>query len=260
MIEVTILGSGSSGNATLVRSPRSSLLIDAGFSCRQLRLRLAECGWSVAKLDAILVTHEHTDHIAGLRVLCAGHRIPVFATEATHAGRELAAAGISCVESFRAGEEFKVGDMVIHPFSVPHDAVDPVGFVVSVNGIRYGHVTDIGSPTALVRHHLRGCHLLALETNHDPAMLIDGPYPWFLKQRIMSRLGHLSNPDASALLSEVSGPELQAVFLAHLSLENNTPDLALAACEEAVHKLDARGRMNLIISDQYTPTETITLE
>jgi phosphoribosyl 1,2-cyclic phosphodiesterase len=260
MIEVTILGSGSSGNATLLRTSRTSVLIDAGFSYRQLRLRLAECGWSVAKLDAILVTHEHTDHIAGLRVLCNSHRIPVFATEATHAGRELATTGISCTESFQAGEEFTVGDMVIRAFSVPHDAADPVGFVVSANGIRYGHVTDIGSPTSLVRHHLRGCHLLALETNHDPEMLIDGPYPWFLKQRIMSRLGHLSNPDASALLSAVAGPELQALLLAHLSQENNTPDLALAACEEALHGLCERGQINVVISDQHRPTETVTVE
>lgn len=259
MIEVTVLGSGSSGNATLVKSPRASILIDAGFSLRQIRQRMAEVGWAPERIDAVLITHEHVDHVRGLRVLCSRHRIPVFATEATHDGPELQQAGIGCPEILYAGEEFEIGDVTVRPFSVPHDASDPLGFILSVDGIRYGHITDLGCVTELVRYHLRGCNILTLETNHDPEMLIDGPYPWFLKQRIMSRLGHLSNTEAAGLLADLAGSDLSALFLAHLSRENNTPKLAAEACRAVLQDLDRLDRIKVHLTDQFTPTETVRL-
>lgn len=260
MLQVVILGSGSSGNSTLVRTARTSVLIDAGFSRRQLMLRMAACGWDPDKLDGILITHEHVDHIKGLDVLCSRHNVPVYATEETLADRELQYARLGAVEVVCAGEEFKIGDMTVRSFSVPHDAADPVGFVVSTDGLRYGHVTDAGCSTALVRHHLQGCHLLALETNHDPDMLVEGPYPWFLKQRIMSRIGHLSNPDAAELLADVVTPDLQALFLAHISRENNTPSLAREVCREALAERGLADTAEVIITDQFTPTEPFRLE
>ena len=257
MLEVTVLGSGSSGNATLVRSGRTSILVDAGFSYRQICLRLRAVGCDPGDLDAVLVSHEHGDHVKGLRILCARHGTPVYTAAATLATRELCEVAPACVEPICAGEEFGVGELTVEPFCVPHDAADPLGFAVGCNGLRLGHATDLGFATALTRERLRGCHLLVLEANHDRDMLIDGPYPWPVKQRILSRFGHLSNAAAAELLGEVAGPELRAVVLAHISRHNNLPELASAACEEALQACGGPGLPRILAAGQNSPTETV---
>ncbi len=257
MFEVTVLGSGSSGNATLVRSGRTSILIDAGLSYRQICLRLHAVGCGPADLDAVLVSHEHGDHVKGLRILCARQAVPVYTAVATLATRELREAAPARVEPIRAGKEFRVGELTVEPFCVPHDAADPLGFAVSCNGLRLGYVTDLGFATALTRERLRDCHLLVLEANHDRDMLIDGPYPWPVKQRILSRFGHLSNGAAAELLGEVAGPELRAVVLAHISRHNNLPELARAACEESLQACGGLGRPRILVAGQDAPTETV---
>jgi phosphoribosyl 1,2-cyclic phosphodiesterase len=259
MIEVTVLGSGSSGNATLVRSRRAAILIDAGFSLRQIKLRMAAAKFDPADLDAVIVSHEHTDHICGLRVLCKRHRTPVYTSEATHLAGRFEEMGIDGIESVRAGEEFKVGDIEIKPFSVPHDAADPLGFVIRGNGVALGHVTDLGYAPELTAFHMQGCNILVLESNHDPEMLINGPYPWPIKQRILSRTGHLSNADSAALLARVASSELAAVFLAHLSQQNNTPELALAAHRDVMNATRGRNKPKVIVTNQFEPSASFRL-
>jgi phosphoribosyl 1,2-cyclic phosphodiesterase len=259
MIEVTVLGSGSSGNATLVRSKRTAILIDAGFSLRQIKLRMAGAKFDPGDLDAVIVSHEHIDHVCGLRVLCKRHRLPVYTSEATSLAGRFEEQGIEKVEAVRAGEEFKVGDIEIKPFSVPHDAADPLGFIVRGNGVVLGHVTDLGYAPELTAFHLQDCNILVLESNHDPEMLINGPYPWPLKQRILSRTGHLSNNDSADLVGRVISSELAAVFLAHLSQQNNTPELALAAHKAVVGATRGRRKPEVIVTNQFKPSASYRL-
>jgi phosphoribosyl 1,2-cyclic phosphodiesterase len=259
MLEVTVLGSGSRGNATLLRSSRSSILVDAGFSRRQLVQRLAITNWNPDDLDGIVISHEHMDHICGLRVLNKYHPQTVYAAEGTINAEEVQRACLHHTETIAAGEKFIIGDFTITPFTIPHDAADPLGFIIEVEGIRLGHVTDIGFPTELVRHHLGGCHVIILESNHDRTMLIEGSYPWPVKQRIMSRMGHLENSDAAGLLADVVHADLQAVLLAHLSQENNTAELARATAEEAVRANGNGAEPRVIVTSQFEPSETIRL-
>ena len=259
MIEVTILGSGSSGNATLVRSEQTSILIDAGFSHRQLGLRMASAGWNPARLDAVIISHEHTDHICGLRVLCKRHPVPVYTSEVTLASGRFDEMGLTRLEHISAGEEFCIGDLNIKPFSVPHDAADPLGFIIGCNGIKLGHVTDLGYAPELTSHHLQGCNILVLESNHDPDMLLYGPYPWPIKQRILSRTGHLSNSASAELLAKVASSDLVAVLLAHLSQQNNTPELALQAHSEIVSRSAGLYGPEIVVAKQSTPSRSIRL-
>ena len=184
-------------------------------------------GLDPAGLDAILVTHEHTDHIRGIERLVRRHRLPVYLTAGT---RQAAAAlqELPEIHPVACGREFRINTLAIRPFSISHDARDPAGFTIGANGSRIGIATDLGLVTALVREHLHGCRLLILEANHDPDMLMNGPYPWFLKQRIRGRTGHLSNHESGCLLADILHPGLEQVVLAHLSETNNTPEKALA--------------------------------
>lgn len=178
-------------------------------------------------LDAILVTHEHTDHVRGVERLVRRHRLPVYLT----AGTRQEASGLQELPEvfpFTCGREFRINTLCVHPFSIPHDARDPSGFTIGADGVRIGIATDLGQVTSLVREHLRTCRLLILEANHDPDMLMSGPYPWFLKQRIRGRTGHLSNQESGRLLADILHPGLERVVLAHLSETNNTPAKALA--------------------------------
>ena len=257
MLEISVLGSGSRGNATLVRTEQTAVLIDAGFTCKQITLRMAEAGWSPDRLDGIVVSHEHIDHIRGLRVLNRRHEQTLYASEATLDTPEVQAAEMERMEPITAGEPFTIGDISITPFTIPHDAADPLGFVIEAEGIKFGHVTDIGFPTELARHHLRGCHAMVLESNHDRDMLINGPYPWPVKQRIMSRTGHLENADAAGLLADVMHSDLQTVLLAHLSQENNSPDSAASSAEAVIEEKANGHRPKVIVTRQNTPSETI---
>jgi phosphoribosyl 1,2-cyclic phosphodiesterase len=226
-LSVCILGSGSRGNAIYVSDGVTSILIDAGFSAREIDRRMRHRGLDPAGLSAILVTHEHTDHVRGIERLVRRHRLPVYLTAGTcqvaTALRELPE-----VYPFACGCEFRINSLAIRPFSISHDARDPAAFRIGANGSRIGIATDLGQVTSLVREHLRGCRMLIVEANHDEGMLMEGPYPWFLKQRIRGRTGHLANHETGRLLADLLHPGLERVVLAHLSEINNTPAKALA--------------------------------
>ena len=382
-----MLASGSRGNSAVVASSRTRVLVDAGLSCRELFKRMQQAGEDPCTLDAILITHEHQDHVQGLSVAARRLGIPVYFTEATHrawlrwmqprkrmsyagwlaqrqleavakaaaglaegGGREpdakidltvhgtidvltgggskgfssadpgteaglapleplgagdpfyreqqlaecaaeeeaeaaLAASSLPCdpgsgegdpaaaarrtaladpcalpgVEFFRAGSGFSIGDIEVTPFTIPHDAADPVGFVFKAEGIRIGVATDLGYMPASVGEHLRGCDIVMLESNHDLDMLRDGPYPWSVKQRVLSRVGHLSNRAAAEFLEKGYDGEAAYVVLAHLSESNNMPELARVAAEFAL-----RDRMNLLankllLAAQHEASEPICL-
>jgi len=239
MFEVITLGSGSAGNATLVRSETSAFLVDAGLSAKQLTSRLQGCGLSVAQLSGILLTHEHGDHTRSLKVLLAQHGVPVYCNALT--ARALQDGGLTHQgwKLFQNGSAFELGDFSIRPFSVPHDAADPVGFRISAQGVCFGVLTDLGHATRLVFDSLRGIQALLIETNHDEELLQkDTKRPWSVKQRILSRHGHLSNASAARVLAELDAP-LEHIILCHLSRDCNSPQLAIAHIAQS---LAAAGR------------------
>jgi phosphoribosyl 1,2-cyclic phosphodiesterase len=343
MVRMTVLSSGSRGNSTVVASSRTRILVDAGLSCRELLKRMAMADEDPAALDAILITHEHQDHVQGVAVLARKLGIPVYFTEMTHrawvrwmlptkrltyaawlerrkqeeAARavdagpeesrrdesllatsyrmaELAAvaeapvrgearqaladeticdqravddeerpvrdaAALPAVEYFEAGTPFVVGDIDVMPFTIPHDAADPVGFVFEAEGLRVGIATDLGYMPQNAKQALKRCDVLMLESNHDLEMLRDGPYPWSVKQRVMSRVGHLSNDAAAEFLEKNYDGGAAFVVLAHLSESTNLPELARVSAERAL-----RDRMNLlanklVLAHQERPTEAIYL-
>ncbi len=314
---MTVLASGSKGNCLVVSTSRTRILVDAGLSCRELLKRMRAADEDPERLDAILITHEHQDHVHGLAATARKLGIPVYFTEATHrawmrwmtprkrmtyadwlerrrlettdmgnreAGVEQPAAEVSSseaieagapecdeeelageitaevpisgneaptlerdpcrlpgVEYFHAGSGFSIGDIAVTPFTIPHDAADPVGFVFEAEGIRMGLATDLGYVPSNVQLQLRQCDLLMIESNHDLEMLRDGPYPWSVKQRVMSRVGHLSNEAAAGFLEKNYDGRATYVVLAHLSESNNLPELARVSAEWAL-----RERMNLL--------------
>lgn len=329
---MTVLASGSRGNSTLVASSRTRILVDAGLSCREFFKRMQQAGEDPRTLDAILITHEHQDHVQGLAVTARKLGIPVFFSAPTHRAwmrwmtpqkrltyaawleqRREAAANVArgpgqavagaegsvssvtgepsssyvaaqervapecdeeedgpgaktadpcalpAVEFFEPGVRFSVGDIDVNPFTIPHDAADPVGFVFTSEGMKIGIATDLGYLPSNVKEHLRGCDLLMLESNHDLEMLRDGPYPWSVKQRVMSRVGHLSNEATADFLEKNYDGSATYVILAHLSESNNLPELARVSAERAL-----RDKMNLlcnklVLAQQGMPTEAITL-
>jgi phosphoribosyl 1,2-cyclic phosphodiesterase len=253
-LSVCVLASGSRGNAIYVSDGTTSILVDAGLSARKIDRCLRSRGLDTAGLNAILVTHEHIDHVRGVERMVRRHRLPVFLT----AGTYQAARNWMEIEEFcpvACGYEFRFNTLSVRPFSISHDARDPAGFIISANGSRIGIATDLGQATTLVREHLQNCQMLILEANHDPDMLINGPYPWFLKQRIRSRTGHLSNQEASRLLAEVMHSGLQHVVLAHLSETNNTP--ARAAAEVSRVLSGTRTRLTVAAQNVCSPLVTI---
>jgi phosphoribosyl 1,2-cyclic phosphodiesterase len=349
-MRMTVLASGSKGNCTVVSSGRTRILLDAGLSCRELLKRMAAAGEDSSTLDAILITHEHQDHVAGLGVLARKLRIPVYITESTHrawarmltprttmtysqwmeqrqqeraaAAAELAAreamgpgagdvieqifaesdaeivqeaetapgtdgdAGapglasetrvrrmptspqksitatptyLPAVEHFCAGVNFSIGDIDIAPFTIPHDAADPCGFVFAAEGMRIGIATDLGYIPSNVKQALRRCDILMLESNHDLEMLRDGPYPWSVKQRVMSRVGHLSNEAASQFLQDEYDGGAAYVILAHLSESNNLPSLARIAAENALARHMSLLGNKLLLAEQGIPSESINI-
>ncbi|HEX4310097.1 MAG TPA: MBL fold metallo-hydrolase [Acidobacteriaceae bacterium] len=340
MVRMTVLASGSKGNSTLIASSTTRILVDAGLSCRELMKRMRAAGEDPAALDAILITHEHQDHVQGMAVTARKLGIPVYLTEPTHRawvrwmtpqkrityaewlaqrkaekqgpgdreqaevpGERLQVAGsgdqggggnrcsadvspepdaeekaaveeviaeaarepekdptsLPSVEYFRSGNGFRIGDIAVTPFTIPHDAADPVGFVFEADGVRIAIATDLGYMPSNVSVQLRRCDVLMLESNHDVDMLRDGPYPWSVKQRVMSRVGHLSNDAAADFLARGYDGGAAYVVLAHLSENNNLPELARIAAEGAL-----RDRMNLLanhllLAEQDRPLEAIVL-
>lgn len=223
-MKLCVLASGSSGNCTFISTATTRILIDAGLSAKKTADRLAEIGERVEDLDAICVTHEHGDHIAGLRVLQRKYGIPVYANAGTLDGIRATKHGeaIECCQ-FITGSSFQIGELALEPFSVPHDAYEPVGFVVRTGACSIGLATDIGIVTHLLREKIRSCEVVVIEANHDEELLHGANRPWRLKQRILSNQGHLSNRASAGLIAEVAGEGLKHLFLAHLSADCNSP-------------------------------------
>lgn len=248
-LRVCVLGSGSTGNCTYIGCGSSAVLIDAGLSALQTAARMEKISAPLSGLHGICITHEHNDHTAGLRVLYRRHSIPVYANsgtvEALRRNEELT--GLEW-RVFSTGTAFAIGDFRIEPFTVPHDALDPVGFVVQANGTRVGVATDMGMTTTLIRERLRTCHVLVIEANHDEDMLKKSKRPWSLIQRILGRQGHLCNDAAAEMLAEIAGPELRHVYLAHISQQCNRLELALKTAERV---LKAKGHAHIKISLTY---------
>jgi phosphoribosyl 1,2-cyclic phosphodiesterase len=247
-LEVCVLASGSSGNCIYVASEKTRVLIDAGLSAKQVAVRLDQIGVVPESINGICISHEHGDHVAGIRVLQKRHGIPVYTNAGTLNGimRQPKSDEI-CTRIFQTGAVFEIGDISIEPFSVPHDAYEPVGFRLQTAGTAIGVVTDLGMGTSLIREKLRGCHAIIVESNHDEDLLQEAPRPWPLKQRIRSRQGHLSNTDAARLIADSATDALEHVFLAHLSSDCNTPDTALRTVASQL-RLDGLGHINLEIS------------
>ena len=232
-----LLGSGSEGNALVVQVGSTTLLMDCGFSVSETVTRLARLGLQAEQIDGILVTHEHSDHIAGVARLARKLDLPVWMTHGTLRFQHAAFADIAVTE-INPHSAFAVGDIHVQPFLVPHDAGEPVQYVFGDGVFRLGVLTDIGHATAHVEATLSGCHALILECNHDEELLRNGRYPASLKQRVGGRFGHLNNEQAATLLSHLDNSRLQHIVAAHLSQQNNLPALAVAAlsgilgCEE----------------------------
>jgi phosphoribosyl 1,2-cyclic phosphodiesterase len=313
MVRFTVLASGSKGNSTVVSGGRTRILVDAGLSCRELFKRMRLAGEDPETLDAIVVTHEHSDHINGLSVTARKLDIPVYFTEGTHrawmrwltprrqmtyaqwieqcrkqaAERQAEADASNCdaddseelaaepelapeaaapeipaspakdptwlpsVEYFQAGQPFEIGDIAISPFTIPHDAADPVGFVFRAEGVRMALATDLGYIPPNVKAQLKSLDLLLLESNHDLEMLRDGPYPWSVKQRVLSRVGHLSNDAAADFLENEYDGQAAYVILGHLSESNNLPELARVAAERALQSHASLLANRLILAAQH---------
>src|SRR5664279_1458907 len=324
MVRFTVLASGSKGNSTIVSGGQTRILVDAGLSCRELFRRMRLAGEEPETLDAIIVTHEHQDHVNGLAVTARKLGIPVYFTEGTHRAwmrwlspkkqmtyaqwleqcRQQAAAQqaeatiaveatadececdeaetigesveaaaspateavpdrkhdptwLPSVEYFRAGQPFQIGDIAVSPFTIPHDAADPVGFVFQTEGVRMAFATDLGYVPPNVKAQLKGVDLLLLESNHDLEMLRDGPYPWAVKQRVLSRVGHLSNEAAAEFLEKSYDGQAAYVILAHLSESNNLPELARVTAERALNGRASLLANRLLLAAQNEPLSAI---
>ncbi|MGB7190539.1 MAG: MBL fold metallo-hydrolase [Acidobacteriaceae bacterium] len=347
MVKMTVLASGSKGNSTVLSSSRTRILVDAGLSCREIFKGMAAAGEDPRTLDAILITHEHQDHVQGLAVTARKLGIPVYFTEPTHrawvrwmnprkrvtyadwlatrvqrsaisdqdsdqgsglraqedsdrrsavsdqnsdqgsglraqedsdqrsaisdqnvvslaAGEEETKpekdpCALPAVEYFCSGSPFCVGDIAVTPFTIPHDAADPVGFVFEADGVRIGLATDLGYMPPNAKRHLTRCDVLMLESNHDLEMLRDGPYPWSVKQRVMSRVGHLSNLAAAEFLKSEYDGGAAYIVLAHLSESNNLPELARVSAEHALRDRMSLLANKLLLAAQDRPLESIVL-
>lgn len=229
------LGSGSEGNALLVSVAQTHVLMDCGFSVHDTVARLAKLGVAADQLSGIVVTHEHGDHIGGVARLARKFGIPVWLTHGTLRSQPKAFSGVEQRREIDPHSPFAIGDIQITPFPVPHDAAEPVQFVFDDGARRLGVLTDTGSGTSHIEQMLSGCHALVLECNHDSAMLMNGAYPYSLKQRVSGRYGHLSNHEAAGILSKLDVSRLQHLVAAHLSQTNNTPALATQALSAAVN-------------------------
>lgn len=234
------LASGSKGNCTYVGTENTKILIDAGISTKQIRLRLEEIDVDISDIDAIFITHDHGDHIQGLKVIAYNMGIPVYANSETAKGIVDYFHDCPKFKIFSTGETFEFGDFEIHPFSVPHDTMDPVAYTIRVNNLKLGFCTDLGFATSLVKNQLQGCDHLILEANHEPSMVHACSRPAHYKQRVLGKTGHLSNDACGELLKDVMHSGLKHVHLAHLSSECNTYEKALTKVKSILkeHGLD----------------------
>ena len=254
-MRVCCLGSGSAGNSLLVEAEGTRVLVDAGFSARDLESRLAAVDLGPAALDAILITHDHGDHTKGVGVFARRHGTPVYLTERTRVACHALLRGDERTVGYRVAHPFTIGGLRVEPFVTVHDAADPVGIAIVdlATGARLGVATDLGRPTAAMQHALSGCDFLVLEANHDEVMLRIGPYPWSVKARIGSSHGHLSNRAAARFVSDLVHPRLAGVLLAHLSNECNHPDLASEGVGTQLEHKRWRGWLGVARQDATGP-------
>ena len=258
-VKFTILGSGSSGNCTYVETDAARVLVDAGFSTRQIRQRLATIGRAPENLSAILVTHEHSDHITGIAGLADKLRIPVYCNRATMEEIQRILGVQADFRLFVTGGSFEVGDIAVETFAIPHDAQDPVGYLLRTPAANLGFATDLGHVTRLVAERIRHAHALVLESNHDVKMLQDCPRrPWSLKQRILGRHGHLSNEAAADCVADIMTDNLRHLYLGHLSRECNKPELAQRVMQKRLTEIGAT-HVRLELTAQNMPCQTLTL-
>ena len=265
-VSVSVLASGSRGNCAVIRSSTTSVLVDAGISCREIFKRMKTSGLEPQSLSAIIFTHEHSDHVYGLATLSKKLNVPIFMTGATHQAWQRAMRDengerpqLNKLEVFCAGRAFRVGDIDIMPFTIPHDAADPVGFTCRAEGIKVAFATDLGYLPASVRDHLRNCDVLVMESNHDLEMLRGGPYPWSVKQRVMSRVGHLSNEALAEFFASDYDGCATYVVLAHLSEHNNHPEIARGAAEKALGPRRNLLHNRVLLAAQTAPLDPIRL-
>jgi len=253
MIEICALASGSNGNCYYIGNSEEAVLIDAGLSFKQILKRLETKALDPMRIKALFITHEHGDHLRGARVTGKKLDVPVYMTEGTFNAAFRTWKPISFL-AVRDNDPVKIGSLTIFPISKNHDAAEPTSFRIESNGLNIGVFTDIGAPCNNVKNHLKQCHALFLETNYDYQMLKEGSYPYHLKVRIDSTVGHLSNLQAFELLNEHAHPELQCVFLSHLSAENNKPELALSEFKSLADKYLIK------LTNRFAAGEIYTLE
>lgn len=257
---LTILGSGSAGNCAYLETDDVRILIDAGFSARQIRHRLATIGRTPENLTGILITHEHSDHVQGLAALCEKLRIPLYCNRLTKDAIEYQLQMRLDCRIFNTGGSFEIGDVRVETFMVPHDAQDPVGFLIRTAAGNIGFLTDLGHTNKLVIERIRPANVLILEANHDVKMVQESPHrPWSLKQRILGRHGHLSNEAAADAAEQIISAHLRHLYLGHLSRECNRPEIAKRVMQQRLEKLGAT-HVRLEVATQNAPGPTLQLE
>jgi len=260
MIGFCPLASGSKGNSIFFGTEQTRVLIDAGISVGALVKKLAEINVALDTIQAILITHEHTDHIKGLSLLTEKWNIPVLANAETAKGIVQTLNIRPRFKIFTTGEPFSFNDLEVLPFSIPHDTLDPVGFVIKAMGRKVGFCTDIGHATSLVRKMLEKCDYLYLEANHEVSMVHACPRPQIYKQRVLSKQGHLSNRECAQLLAALAHKDLKHVHLAHLSSECNSQELALSIIQEALSKVDSDASLSIAFQDKVSQSVSFITE
>jgi phosphoribosyl 1,2-cyclic phosphodiesterase len=257
-VNVCLLSSGSSGNSIYIQNKSTRVLVDAGLSGKQIEIRLQSIGVSPETLQGIVVSHEHSDHIKGVGVLARRYGFPVWMTQGTLDSSKTVFQGSERIRVFENDEDFSIGDLEFQPFPLPHDARDPVNFVVTDGLVKVAIATDMGVMTQLVYQRLRDVDFVALEANYDRKMLMDGPYPWDLKKRISGRHGHLPNDSAAETLCDLVAEGVRQAVLAHLSEKNNHPDLALSTCLDLMHKRGIRD-FPMAVASRNKPSEIFVI-
>ncbi len=259
-VRLTILGSGSAGNCAYFETDDARILVDAGFSLRRIRKRLEAIGRAPENLNGVLITHEHSDHVPGLAALATKLRIPVYCNRPTAEAIQYRCPDRFDFRLFSTGASFDIGDITVETFTVPHDAQDPVGFLLKTAEGKFGFLTDLGHVTRLVLERVRTANVLVLESNHDVKMLQDCPHrPWSLKQRILGRHGHLSNEAAAETAEQLMSAELRHLYLGHLSRECNRPEIAQDVMLTRLQKIGAT-HVSLELTSQDQPCGTLALD
>ena len=253
MIDICAIASGSNGNCYYIGNDRDAILVDAGISRRQVLNRMREKNLDASKVRGIFISHEHADHFRGVRVLSKHLDVPVFMTLNTFE-KSWGPHRPAKIVHFNPGDIVELGSFKVHTFLKQHDAVQPCSFRVEHNGINVGVMTDIGEACEDVKRHFSACQAVFLESNYDEDMLWKGAYPWHLKKRVASHVGHLSNAQACELLKEYGADDLKAVFLSHLSADNNRPEIAIEAFGEL------KSRFNVMLTNRYAPADVFTLQ